>query len=446
MANISRNTFRPGKNYVAVRMQQGVPLVDADWNEMNDITRHELYKGLNIAFSNGVEPGSFSGYVLPELRYSGLLNNSYLELADNDFYVVPGQALIQGRPLDFFKTASPPWSVAPPLYMLDSIIHFPYDQQTLRVDNWQQLTYTWACRPYFIRYSNQFWKRNPTLGEKYGVEWIPDLTTPTSDRTDIVYLDMWEREVDSTEDANLINEAIGIETCARSKRDFAIRVAEGRTTLPAPPDHHHFMPLALLERKTGEDSIKWEDIRDIRPQLHRTSGERELSFCPAFLRVGVWPLFGNYYKPYRAWKLVHFPNIFACNLLFPPEEETIDDGEDYQFHGILPLALPDGADIKILKIRGTVTSGGEVEFRLLRLLHHLYPASSESPDEVEEFIEHQAIVQRKTDFPEGVFSISIPRQERKNIVDNSRYYYVLYAIAYGGFNNASIYGISIHYS
>ena len=40
MGNFSRDTFDPNKNYVGVRLQQGVPLVDADWNELNDIIRH----------------------------------------------------------------------------------------------------------------------------------------------------------------------------------------------------------------------------------------------------------------------------------------------------------------------------------------------------------------------------------------------------------------------
>ena len=35
MGNFSRNTFDPVKDYVAVRLQQGVPILDADWNELN---------------------------------------------------------------------------------------------------------------------------------------------------------------------------------------------------------------------------------------------------------------------------------------------------------------------------------------------------------------------------------------------------------------------------
>ena len=38
----SRNTFDKLKHYVGVRLQQGVPIVDADWNELEDIRKYEL--------------------------------------------------------------------------------------------------------------------------------------------------------------------------------------------------------------------------------------------------------------------------------------------------------------------------------------------------------------------------------------------------------------------
>ena len=41
MGKISPDTFNQSKQYVNVRLQQGVPIVDADWNEMDDIRKHE---------------------------------------------------------------------------------------------------------------------------------------------------------------------------------------------------------------------------------------------------------------------------------------------------------------------------------------------------------------------------------------------------------------------
>ena len=59
MGNFSRNTFDPLKDYVAVRLQQGVPVLDADWNELNDVTRQELYDALSLTFTDGVQPHGF---------------------------------------------------------------------------------------------------------------------------------------------------------------------------------------------------------------------------------------------------------------------------------------------------------------------------------------------------------------------------------------------------
>ncbi|HUI40218.1 MAG TPA: tail fiber domain-containing protein [Methanothrix sp.] len=36
-----RDTFDPSKNYVGVRIQQGVPVLDRDWNELEDIRRYQ---------------------------------------------------------------------------------------------------------------------------------------------------------------------------------------------------------------------------------------------------------------------------------------------------------------------------------------------------------------------------------------------------------------------
>ncbi|MCP4591529.1 MAG: hypothetical protein GY842_12360, partial [bacterium] len=92
----------------------------------------------------------------------------------------------------------------------------------------------------------------------------PALTTPETDRTDTVYLDVWEREVDSGEDDQIVNPIIGIETCVRTKREWVVRVAEGATELPGPPPGHVFYPLATLDRKAGQDVI------DVVTDLRRT--------------------------------------------------------------------------------------------------------------------------------------------------------------------------------
>src|SRR5579864_2735828 len=59
------------RNYVGVRLQQAVPMVDADWNEEADIRRMELEFVLAHAIGNGVPAGS-DGF---KIASAGLPNN-----------------------------------------------------------------------------------------------------------------------------------------------------------------------------------------------------------------------------------------------------------------------------------------------------------------------------------------------------------------------------------
>src|SRR5688572_32262185 len=58
MAVITPNTFDALKRYVGVRLQQGVPLVDADWNELEDVRKFELRAFLKWFVGDGVPEGN----------------------------------------------------------------------------------------------------------------------------------------------------------------------------------------------------------------------------------------------------------------------------------------------------------------------------------------------------------------------------------------------------
>src|SRR4051794_40777702 len=58
MATISKDRFDALKRYVGVRLQQGVPIVDADWNELEDARRFELRAFLKWYVGNGVPHGN----------------------------------------------------------------------------------------------------------------------------------------------------------------------------------------------------------------------------------------------------------------------------------------------------------------------------------------------------------------------------------------------------
>jgi len=337
MGNFSRNTFElnKNKNYVGVRLQQGVPLVDADWNELDDAIRNEIYSGLSHAFPDGARPGS-------DLEIEHI---KITPLPPNDLTMKDGVALVGGRPLRI---------------------------------------------PTTVRYSTQPWFDNPTRAAQDGVTVIPPLTTPSANRADIVYLDVWEREVRSTEDGNLVHPTIGVETCVRLKREFAFRVAEGTQTLPVTPAGHLFMPLALLHRLAGQANITIEQIEDIRPQLFSTRGTRAISFVPVFLP------FGNTGNPW-----VFDSNIAKLNSNGPSV--------------FLPLGLPDGASL--LRLEGEATTK-ELYFLIVRKP----PAKLQDPQ----------LLNRALNVgggggapPSHKFSFEITDTDRVNIVDNSRYSYYL---------------------
>lgn len=374
MGNFSRNTFDPTKNYVAVRLQQGVPVVDADWNEMNDVARHELYEGLGLAFSDGVAPGSSSLFISPRF---------WSPESDNEIYLWPGSVLIGGRPL---------------------------------------------CLRWGVRYFIQPWT-DPARAAKDQVDVIPLLTTPKANRDDIVYLDVWEREIGSAEDGDLINPLIKIETCLRLKREVAFRVAEGATTLPPVPAGHLFMPLALLRRQAGQARITDDQIEDIRPKLYGTQGSREVSFFPAFLPMLLKGILLD------TWNISY---SFGGTIPTPRPKFFALKTQDKAAVGVVPLVLPEGAHMTHLNVRGATT--GAVHFLLLRIRHE----SGDDPTQLYDELVRET-VQPVGGEPAFNRSFAITNADRKNIVDNIHFYYCLCAEAPEIGYAAAIHGISIRY-
>lgn len=206
MGNFSRNTFDKLKHYVGVRLQQGVPIVDADWNELEDIRKYELQAFLKWYVGNGVPQGNDGFHILP-----ASLNNDFAIKGGDGTAEGAGRCLVEGR---------------------DALIESNLNYTAQRLFQEAGLDAAWNVAP------------------------LPALTTPAANRADTVYLDVWEREVNSAEDlAQLVNPAIGIETCVRLRREWVVRVAEGATAPPAPPAGHAYYVLAQLARTAGEARI-----------------------------------------------------------------------------------------------------------------------------------------------------------------------------------------------
>jgi hypothetical protein len=271
---------------------------------------------------------------------------------------------------------------------------------------------------------------------------IPPLTTPTGSattppRTDIVYLDVWEREVGSAEDANLINPAIGVETSVRLKREAAVRVAEGTTTLPSAPTGHVFLPLALLHRPVNQAAIT--DIEDIRPFFHSPQGTRLVSFFPAFL-----PLRNPF--PGGDLKLPEWHTSFArtINRVIVPKFGAVKMPNEAAT-GILPLQLPDRARLSFFSISGDISDiGGQVQWQLLRISHQV--ATALNVEQLFDVLAEDTIrAVSAGQFFGTTYGFSAAESEL--IVDNSRYSYVLFvSTAATPAYSATIDGILVYYN
>jgi hypothetical protein len=219
MGDFSRDTFKltnvlhqvltgeavaDPRHYVGIRLQQAVPLLDADWNELEDLRRQEMRLVMRSFLGNGV-PNGDDGF---RISASG---------DPNSFAIHPG-LLLEGGMLAI---------------------------------NLSLVTY--AAQPDGAA--------------------LPALTTPApgSDRTDVVYLDLWDEEVKglgSTPDVDprLVHGVIGIETSVRIRRRWLVRVAENTPDLSplARPAGHTFALLAQLRRRGGASAISESMIVDRR--------------------------------------------------------------------------------------------------------------------------------------------------------------------------------------
>lgn len=239
MGNFSRDTFKltnllyelssgsalpSPRFYTGVRLQQGVPLVDADWNESEDIRKFEMSMIVANAIGNGVPSGS-DGF---RIQQAGVNNN---------FAVEKGLLLLDG------------WLI--------------YNKQ--KTD--------YAHQPH------------RTAG---GVSpTVPDIQNAAQARRDLVYLDVWETEIDSGDDASIVDTRIGIETSVRQERVWVVRTATIQKTadpldpalIPGKAAGHHYYPVAYIDRPAG-GQITDAMITDIRRTSLTLS---DVTHAPLFL-------------------------------------------------------------------------------------------------------------------------------------------------------------------
>ncbi|OYY91554.1 MAG: hypothetical protein B7Y45_03075 [Sphingomonas sp. 28-66-16] len=216
MAVISPSSFDPVRRYVSVRLAQGVPLVDADWNESDDIRRFELRAFVRWFVGDGVPAGN-DGFRVEAVAAPANKIDFRIKAGGDAAPLSAGRMFVDG--LEAFILADTLFTAQP--------LH--------------------TSQP-----------GAAALAARWGVPVIGAITAAATPL--LIYLDVWERLVTPTEDATLILAGLGTESCSRLKREWAVRVrsAAGGFVVPKAGDAdflpgHSYAALARVDRSTVQE-------------------------------------------------------------------------------------------------------------------------------------------------------------------------------------------------
>ena len=270
-SNKKKDTFDPAKRYVGIRLQQGVPLLDRDWNELEDIRRYEEQMLRKWYIGNGTPDDGF--------------RISAVDPAANDFKISAGRCLVDG-----FEAVNEPYHYVPLFSITNDELKVDEetipdtlkerfktenvklsDKGTIKKVNDNEWLITSNEDTYSIR------KEKDTLNvylvnfilysqQKSVDNKISDLKPPENIREDTVYLDVWIEEIGEDKDERLKNsDDVKVETCVRHKIMWLVRVDEGSegNYKRNPEPFHHYYDIARIKRKKSED-IQSNDIQDLR--------------------------------------------------------------------------------------------------------------------------------------------------------------------------------------
>ncbi|MFI1105950.1 DUF6519 domain-containing protein [Streptomyces melanogenes] len=261
MATITPSSFDPLKRFVNTRLQSGVPIVDADINELDDIRKFELRAFLKWFVGDGVPEGN-DGFRITPVPVP----------AAGDFVIGVG-------------VPAAPTGAGQSDKALRNVGRIVVDGLDALIE---------ADTRYTAQPLHESQPGAAARAAKWGVPVVPALPKPTADATVLVYLDMWERLVTAEEDPSLVRAGLGVESCARTKREWAVRWRTG-TDLPKPTDTaeyrsgHSYYPLAQLRRLANVaevnagDAVDRRERRMLMPPAHLVADTIGLAAKPASL-------------------------------------------------------------------------------------------------------------------------------------------------------------------
>jgi hypothetical protein len=159
----------------------------------------------------------------------------------------------------------------------------------------------------FALVPGKFWYKGKLL-ELFDLTTFSTLTTPTFDQEIIVYVDVENVQVDSTEDPDIKDTLfLGTETAVRRKRKITPQLSIGKP-IPQPPTGVTRFRIATVFRQAGNPDITFAMIRDERELLSQTyvldggrafqSGPLQITLEGLQIKVAAgqrpgWPSFGS---------------------------------------------------------------------------------------------------------------------------------------------------------
>ena len=238
----SPNTFDPLLRYISVRIGQGVPLVHADINELDDIRNFEVRAFLKWFVGDGVPEGTDAFHL------------AAADLVD-DFIIEAGVSAPPGG-LDNVATG------------LNHVGRCIVDGLDAIIEN----DVNFAAQALHASQPGAV-----ALAADWGVPTVPAL--PAIDGSVLVYFDVWDRLITPDEQPALIFPGIGTESAARLRREWVVRWTSA-AAVPVFGDGdfiagHSYYALASLVRRAADPVVVTADITDLR--------ERRLLVPPATL-------------------------------------------------------------------------------------------------------------------------------------------------------------------
>ena len=177
-ADLSRVRFDARRDHAGVVLQQGRLLLDADWNELVAILERRIRAGVADLDSDGPAPGIAGVAVVPRTTPHGF----EITLTAGKLSIGRGRMYVDGLLAE--NHGQDPPAFDPLLAEVTGSADTPYEKQ-----------------PY--------WKTPTAL--------------PTTG-THLAYLDVWQREVTQIEAPDLVEQAIGVDTTARTQTAWQVRL------------------------------------------------------------------------------------------------------------------------------------------------------------------------------------------------------------------------------